>query len=397
VLAVILAVGSAMAAYAQTGDPSSDAGKQPAAAQDSLRARLKSRGISLAFNYRGEIFYNSGLEPSDTSRYRGLAELSLTFDTEKLALWPGGELFITGQNGHGQNITVNPGGVDLPISNIDAVDFTQISEYGLKQIFLNRRLRLILGKQNVNTYFCVTEFGASFIYPTFQLIPTVPMPTFPAPALGVSAFAEPAKWLSLGAGFYDGGPEVGTLGFDTALKGKGGYFSVFEPEWKPGWGEDGRYAGHYRLGFWYHSGEVSGTGTPPGESSGDYGFYLSADQVVYQERRSDGNNRVLGIFFQFGRAPSDRNQVYQYVGTGCSYKGFLSDRSADTVGWGMNYTRLLASQPAGRKTDLINVELFYEAPLTPWMSLRPDIQYFSNPRESRENGFAAGARWIITF
>lgn len=372
-------------------------GRPPSAEWDRFRSDLRDRGIALEFIYRGELFKSAGLDPSNGTDYRGLLDLALTFHTEKMGLWPGGELFLRMQNGHGRGFNVTPAGVVLPISNIDAQDFTQVGEYGIKQSFVNSRLRLNLGKQDVNKVFCQNEFGSHLVNPSFALIPTVPMPTFPAPALGATLVAEPAKWLSLGGGFYDGGPKVGTLGFETALEGKGGYFSIFETGGRPGFGINERYPGNYRIGLWYHSGEFAGTdpGQNSGKLSGNYGFYLLANQAVYRRKTTVTADEGLGVFLQFGWAPSDRNQVTRYLGAGFAYKGFLICRPHDILGFGVGHTDLVGSLPPGQKAKLTSAELFYDIQLNRWMSLRPDIQYFDNPGGDRKHGWAAGVRGII--
>jgi porin len=280
---------------------------------DGFRSRLKDYGITVQVTYTGEAFRSFNLIPDDATRYRGLVDLHITLDTGQSGLWPNGEFFIYGQSGHGKGLAVKPAGEALPISNIDARDFTQISQFGFQQGFLGGKAQVRLGKQDVNEIFDVNEFGGSFIFPAYTLIPTVPMPTFPAPALGTSLFVEPTDWLSLGTGIYDGAPKIGSLGFDTAFDGKGGYFSIFEAAWKPVFGDQNHYPGNYRLGLWHHNGEFAATGGDyhPKTFSGNYGFYIMFDQLVFKERSTGSDDQGLGVFFQFGWAPSDRNPLWR--------------------------------------------------------------------------------------
>jgi carbohydrate-selective porin OprB len=125
-----------------------------------FHSKLNERGVTLEFNHTGEAFHSFELQPNGVTRYRGLINLTLSFDTEKLGLWPRGELFIQGQTGHGRGIDISPGGVVQPISNIHARDFTQISEYGLKQDLLNGGVQIILGKKDVNLIFARTNMVA---------------------------------------------------------------------------------------------------------------------------------------------------------------------------------------------------------------------------------------------
>ena len=367
---------------------------------DGFRSRLKDYGLTVQLTYTGEAFRSFNLIPDNTTRYRGLVDLRINLDTGQSGLWPNGEFFIYGQNGHGKGFVVNPAGEDLPISNIDAQNFTQISQFGFKQSFLGGKARIRLGKQDVNEIFDVNQIGGDFIFPAYTLIPTIPMPSFPAPALGTSLFVEPAGWLSLGAGIYDGDPKIESLGFNTAFDGKGGYFSIFEAACKPGFGAQNRYAGNYRIGLWHHSGDFAATGDGSNSKtfSDNSGFYLMFEQPVFKEQHNDGDDQGLGVFFQFGWAPSDRNPVWRYMGAGFSYKGLFESREHDTLNIGLNYSWLAGSDPArNSRTHLTNIEAFYLVRLTSWGSLQPDIQYYDNPDEDQGTGFAAGLRWILQF
>jgi porin len=401
VLGAMAVTAQASEAYGKKSSPAID--REPAwiiSELDGFQSKLKNYGLTVQLTYTGEAFRSFNLIPDNTTRYRGLVDVHIALDTGQSGLWSGGEFFIYGQNGHGKGFVVNPAGDALPISNIDASDFTQISQFGFQQRFLGGKARIRLGKQDVNQIFDVNHFGGDFIFPAYTLIPTVPMPTFPAPGLGTSLFVEPAGWLSLGAGIYDGNPKIESLGFDTAFDGKGGYFSIFEAAWKPCFGAQNQYAGNYRLGLWHHSGDFAATGKDSNSKtfSDNSGFYLMFEQLVFKERPNDGDDQGLGVFFQFGWAPSDRNPVWRYMGAGFSYQGLFGGREHDTLNIGLNYSWLAGSDPArNSRTHLTNIEAFYLARLTSWCSLQPNIQYYDNPDEDHGTGFAAGLRWILQF
>jgi len=365
-------------------------------AWQSIQAELAKRGITLSFNYTGEVFYSFRLEPDNVARYRDETNLRLTLDTEKLGLWRGGQFFINAQAGYGQGINVIADGVTLPISNIEARNFIQISEYGLKQGLWNNAVQFIVGKQDVNTIFCVNTNGSYLVNPSFALIPTVPMPTFPAPALGATVIAAPWKQLSFGLGFYDGGSRIGGAGFDTFFENKGGYFSVAEAAWKPALGEDHRLPGDYRIGFWYRTGRFAetGTGTNPETFNGNYGFYLLMNQSLYKKEGADPSDPGLGAFLQLGWAPSDRNPITGYVGAGLQYQGVLPERPRDTLGLGVSHTWLSENN---RETPLVSLELFYCVQIFPWLGVQPDFQYFYSTASQERSSFAAGCRWLVQF
>jgi carbohydrate-selective porin OprB len=65
---------------------------------------------------------------------------------------------------------------------------------------------------------------------------------------------------------------------------------------------------------------------------------------------------------------------------------------------GLNYSWLTGSEPEeNSRTHLANIEVFYIVGLTTWLSLQPDIQYYTKPNEDHGTGFAASLRWIFQF
>ena len=369
-------------------------GKQAGGAWHTAFSELDKRGIHLSFNYTGEVFYSYRLDPDRVTRYRDLTNLRITLDTEKLGLWQGGEFFLNGQGGYGRGIDVAAADVSLPISTIDARNFAQVSEYGIKQRLWNNAVQFIVGKQDVNTIFCVNDYGSNLVNPSYALPPTVPMPTFPAPALGASVIAAPWKALSLGLGFYEGAPRIGGSGFDTFFDSSRGYFSVVEATWKPGLGEDHRLSGDYCIGFWYHTGRLAGQGTGAATFNGNYGFYLQMNQALYKKKGDDPSDQGLGAFLQLGWAPKERNAITGYVGAGLQYQGILPNRPADILGLGMSHTWL---SEGNRATPLVSLELFYIVQIFPWLGIQPDVQYFYMTRSEQRSGLAAGCRWLVKF
>ena len=359
----------------------------------SLIERLRHAGFTFQLTYTGEIKRGSGLVPDDTAEYRGLIELNLNLDTGQSGLWPNGGLFITGQNGHGNSVSIEPGGNVLPISDIDAGNFTQISQYGLDQGAADNRLRVVAGKQDANRFLCVNDYGGRFLFPSYTLIPTVPLPTFPAPALGLTVLGQPADRTYLRAGGYDGAPQVGSSGWDTLFDGSGGYLFAVEPGFKPAWGGHG---GNYRWGLWYHTGESPDLRRPESHS-GNYGVYLLIDQEIFREATSKGGPQGLGVFFQVGWAPEDRNAANRHVGVGLAYSGLLPGRDKDELGLAASFTRLTAIRAGPEDADLVNAELYYNIVLDDALSLQPDVQYFKDPGTGRGTGWAFNLRWVLSF
>jgi len=362
-----------------------------------LRGELAERGIALDVIYTGEVFSNlrGGLNTSNATEYRGNVDFQVTADSERLGLWSGGTIFVYGQNGHGNGITDRHVGDIQALSNIDAHDFSQISEYWYTHTFFGDRLLFKAGKQDVNADFCFSEYGADFIGSSFGFPPNVPLTTFPDPGLGLSAGVEVRDRLSIGAGVFDGDANGGTSGFDTTFDGAGGSFSIFELSYRPG------TSGRCNVGAWRHSANVDEIAVSTGGGgtfSANHGFYAIVDQPLFRESAPGGGGQGAGLFLQYSWAPADRNEIDNYYGGGLVYTGLIPGRDGDVSGLGAASARLgrrFRKEEGGTHETVI--EIFHRAGLTPWFTIQPDLQFIVNTGGSGRNALAAGVRFEILF
>jgi porin len=364
------------------------------------RDRLEERGVAVEVVYTGEVFANlhGGRDSDDATEYRGNLDLLLHLDLEKLGLWRGGRLFVYGQNGHGEGISERHVGDLQTLSNLDAHDFTQLSELWLEQRLLGDRVRLKLGKQDANEDFSASDFGADFVNSSFGVIPTVPLPTFPDPALGAAAFIDLASWTSLGVGVFDGAPDGGESGFESSFDGEGGTFSLLEWTLTSSFG-GARYPGRYRVGLWHHSARVEELGGDPDPQrfSSSYGLYLFLDQWIWVEDGGEAKEG-LGVFAQFGWSPDDRSELTRYWGGGLSYTGLFPGRGEDVLGIGVAHARLSGKPPGPEAGEAETaIEIFYRAPIGPWLTLQPDLQLILDPGGRGEDALVAGLRFELGF
>jgi porin len=349
---------------------------------DKLKSLLEVENV-----YTGEFFSNlSGGMYKKGSRYRGNYDLTLTFDFEKAGIWKGGSFFIYFENGHGESITEKYVGDLQVLSNLDAPDFYQISEYYYTQSLSDDRLLLKLGKQNGNADFCFTENGLDFINSSFGIMPNVRMPIFPNPALGVSAFFNASEKLSIGGGIYDGAGSGKQWGFNTAFGSDAVSFSVVEF----GYGYSKSSRGKIKLGVWRHGGDyqvIAGTGS----KSSCMGSYLIIDQGIAGNQESGGFN--LDSFLQYGYSESKVNEIPNYFGCGLKASGFFSNRRDDLLGIGLA-TAFVNKDIPGMNAET-SLELYYKAPIFDLFTVQPDFQYIINPGGTGDNSFVAGMRFYI--
>jgi len=100
--------------------------------------------------------------------------------------------------------------------------------------------------------------------------------------------------------------------------------------------------------------------------------------------------------------PGDRNLSNLYAEAGMNWRGPFKQRQDDVFGLAVAY---LGISPAARKysNDLVAfgqasagyasnetvIEATYQAPVTNWLTLQPDIQYVINPNAGIPNNFGS--------
>lgn len=86
------------------------------------------------------------------------------------------------------------------------------------------------------------------------------------------------------------------------------------------------------------------------------------------------------------------SEVEHHVGLGAQWTGALPGRDDDVAGLMASYVHFSDEPGAGFIDDgELAVELFYKAQVTPWFSLKPDLQYIANP-----GGIGLDDAWVGT-
>jgi porin len=361
-----------------------------------FRTLLSKHGMSFEIESLDEGFGNpdGALNTTEDSRYAGLTDVIFSLDTEGAGWWRGGLLVIDLQNTRGGDISDVVGDVQ-GISNIVAPPGTRFAEYFLDQGFAGGRFRLKIGKQDANADFVVSDGGGEFINSSFGIIPTVPLPTFPAPSLGVMGGWSPSDVIHLKAGYWDGAPEVCSCVSAAIVDGSNGTVGAVGIEITPFGGDI--IEGTYRVGVWRHSKveiavpTLKATGEPLTGSA--KGLYFTADQGLWES-----DDRRLSLFAQGGWGEADRSAVSRYFGGGLTFHAPFATRPHDVVGIGVAYAEVGELERgeglAGSETI---VELFYKVPVTGWMTLNPDIQWVHRPGGTDGTAFVAGLRVATVF
>ncbi|MEZ6165537.1 MAG: carbohydrate porin [Phycisphaerales bacterium] len=181
----------------------------------------------------------------------------------------------------------------------------------------------------------------------------------------------PNEHFSITAGFMDGAATVD--GVRTGLQGPDSFFNddrsddyVYLAEANFFW-EGGR-AG---LGFWHHDGDF--TRFLGGTESGTSGFYALAEHRIWNA----DDDRGIDLFAQLGFGDEAVNDVALHLAAGACWVGPWSSRPDDATGIYITFIDL--SEDAGYTDDETVIELFYKLQLTPFLSIKPDLQYIIDP------------------
>lgn len=363
------------------------------------RKKLEDHGITLGVTYYAEPFFkvSGGLTNHSKMKYLGLVDYSVTFDTEKLGLWKGGTAYISGANLHGHALTEQQVGDIQSISSIDARGFTKLSEFWYEQSFLDDRFKIKIGKQDGNADFSITDVAENYINSSFTLNPTIPIPTYPEPALGVQASARIYKGLTIKSAVYDGSESPGQFGFKTAFDREDGTFVIVEPSIEH---NIKNMPGKYMFGYWHHTGDMDEItlNINPRNFNSHYGFYAGFSQMVFKENKDEEDSQGLTFHGQFGYTPGDRSEISHFYSSGLSYQGLIPHRNEDFIGIGFATADLSKNlKITENKTVETALEVFYRIQLTPFLAIQPDLQFIFNPYGIEKNALAIGVRTIINF
>ncbi|EKE04645.1 MAG: Carbohydrate-selective porin [uncultured bacterium] len=354
---------------------------------------LEMHGIIPEINYTTDSFLKlRGKDISQNIKSIGLLNYSVTVDTEKLGLIPGGTAYVLGQNLHAFELSPDFVGDLQGISSIDGPVMNQLGEAWYQQRLIDDKVSVKAGKQDANTDFDALETSVDFINSSFTTIANIPMPTYPDQRFGGAILIEPIEQFNLKTGVYNGVAEQEDIGFRI---GREGVFTIVESGIRP---NINNHYGNYIIGYWYASKNIEEIPLNNNARvfSGNYGVYAGLEQQIYKENNED--EQGLYIQGQYGWSPSNRNEIARFYSASCAYYGLIPKRDNDVLGFGTAIANLSSRiKNIENKKDEIVLEGFYKVEITPWLALEPDMQYIFNPDGNNKNAFIIGVRTLISF
>ena len=402
-----------------------------------LRTALGKYGVTLSITDSENLLGNLAGGVKQGATMQGVTTGTLEIDTGKAFGLRGGTFHVSGLQIHGQPLS-GPYLDNLQGANgNEAEDTTRLWELWYDQAFLGGKFDIKIGQQSIDNEFIVSQYSGLFVN-TMAGWPLVPSddlygggPAYPLASLGIRIQAKPTDSTTILAGVFDDNPGGGAFDDDAQeLDKNGAKFNlntgalfVAELQYAT---KFGGLAGTYKIGGWYDTGffpdqrfstdglslaDPTSNGNPL-MHHGNYSLYAVADQTVWQSKA--GNARTLNIFGRIMGAPGGQNLIDFFFNGGVTLTAPLPGRDNDQAGIDFGIGRVSSQAadfdrdsgaPAQTTEELI--ELTYQAQVTGWLTVQPDLQYVINPgggvldpndpTHKLRNEFIAGARAVLTF
>jgi len=407
------------------------------------RPLVSDKGIEVFGGYTVEVWGNTAGGVKTGTVYTGLLDFGAEVDLEKAIGWQGASVSTTWLWLSGRDASEDLAGNFLTISNIAGFNTLRMFELWFQQELLEDKLSIRFGQLSADSEFLISDYAGIFIngtfgWPAFAYM-NIPEggPGYPMGTLGARLALNPADWFTFQTAVFQGNvfaQDANRHGFRWRLDAQTGYTFLNEAQFR--WNhreEECGLPGQLKPGVWFQTGQ-NADALADSTSSGNAGFYVVLDQMLYREPgepsvaglTKDGKSVVdgksgksfkspvvleksdqgLGFFGRVAFTPADRNFVNFYFDTGLTYKGLIPTRDNDTTGIAFGYAQLSNGarnslqeegvSPIG--ADMV-MEFTYQAEITPWLIVQPDLQYIINPGGATDlkNAFVIGGRAAITF
>lgn len=367
------------------------------------RTRLEKFGISPFFTLTTLTFTNTHGGIQTGSRWGGLMAFGANFSFEKLWGWSGGSFhldFHWWQGDQPSTELIGNFGPDA-LSGWEASNAFRVYHIYFQQEFQGGDYLFKIGQIALDDDFQLSEYAGLFLNTAFGDMPSRASasnaPAYPLAAPGLYIYAKPGKEWFLRGGLYtsDAGEDiVSNTGFDWRIGGAAGYSIILEL------GIEGTLFGlpaTYKIGGLYNTAQLDKLGTSE-TVNGNVDIYVVADQALWVDEKK---KPILAAFVRVGTNPlKDRTEVGLHAGTGLNYFGPFG-RADDAAGIALSYNRfshafVQAADGQVSKQETI-LELTYQAVLTPWLTLQPDLQFIFDPVFSRRNAYVIMMQAEITF
>jgi porin len=389
------------------------------------RTHLQELGIDFHGGFTTESAYNPIGGKFPAAAYTQQLDLGADFDLDRLVGIPGGKVVTTLTDRAGSSLSA-----DALNENRYAVQevygggqIARLVEMHYQQELLDDHLLVDVGWEPMGMYFASPAWCPYFqslaICGTVSINANGDWQDWPFGQWGARVKLQPNPEYYVMAGAYQVNPANTTKGFDLSFSGTG-VIVPFEFGWLPGQG--GGMPGEYKFGGYFDSSPTEdvifvlnglsfgATRGPLPQNTGRWGLYTQATQMVYRE--APGSKRGLSLFSMATLADPETSLVRDSFTAGAIYQGTFPNRDADFVSVMFAYARynsrvtqlppdiasFIPTAVSGQTYESA-LEVDYGIAVTPWMQVRPNLQYIIRPGGTGQvqNALVVGLFTHITF
>lgn len=390
--------------------------------------KLADDGFKFSLREDSEIWAKLAGPGNQTFSYVGLTTAKLDVDLDKWVGWKGGEFLVSAYDVHGHGPSRSFAGNLQLISDLEGAPSIKLYDLWLDQTWLDGKLSVRAGQEGANDELMMTTYGgvlfnSSFGFPGVAAA-DLPSggPNYPLATPFARVRLKPDDHFTVYGAVFNGDPAPPGTG-DPQIRDRNGTafrlddhtLGLVELWYSPDTNGPANLPTTYKVGGWYSSDNFAdrrfdnsggllaspeSTGTPLNHV-GDWAFYGIVDQRVWQP--ADSKDRGIGVFFQVMGAPDDRNLTNLFVEGGMNWRGPFEKRADDVFGLGVSYLGVSSSArqfsrdlvALGRATSAYAsnetvIEATYQAPISDWFTLQPDLQFVVNPNAGMPNNFGKG-------
>jgi len=339
------------------------------------------RPVTLSAVYTADIRSNVDGGVERGTRYLDNLDLQVAIDADRLIGWHGARIFLYGIYDNGVSISRLVGDIQT-ISNIETrVGAARLFEAWVEQD-VGRSASIKAGIYNLNSEFDTTQSGGLFLISSHGIGSDIAQTgrngpsIFPITSLAVRGELKLGEnWLAHVA-VLDGVPAHLKR---TAIKlsERDGALVIGEVNYLKG----GTKAA---IGAWGYTARFDPLLPSAAPARGNKGAYVFAEHRLVGTRADDAAG--LAGWLRFGIADTRYNPIASYLGGGLVYTGLTPGRGDDQVGisfaaasFGDRYRQSQALADAAIDKREVVVEAVYNAIVTPWLSVQPDLQYVVDP------------------
>ncbi|GGY20811.1 porin [Rhodanobacter panaciterrae] len=393
-----------------------------------LRTELQNDGITLRAHWTTESAGNPSGGKYQTARYTQQFDLGADFDLDRLWGVPDAKIQFTLTDRSGRSLSADAIGNQFAVQELyGAGQNFRLAELNYQQDLLDHKVIIELGWSPLGDHFanlpafCDFQNGVICGHANAMTVNSGAH-NFPTAEWGARIEVRPTPGFYVATGIYQVNPNEGNAdeGFNLSFKSTGAFIPV-ELGWMTGSGS-GELPGNIKVGGYYNTSKAPDVltdvnGLSAGLTDGSFeqhngrsGGYVVANHMVYREGPDSACGLYFGAMAGVGDAATAKFRYFWMAGG--HFQGTFPGRDDDVVAFMVAYARTnsrltryqedrdsVTPGAVGIQTYESVAEIDYGARLTPWLVLRPNLQYVIHPGGTGKipDAFVIGLYTQVTF